>query len=151
MRLGLALPLVKSNLVSAKPSAFNFSSIRCARRRLKTNSATLRALIAPSYSAVCPTSRTIRNFEGSHIVAAGFKAEGLMATGPRAASFTVWRFGELTCFGDLPCFDELLKISDSRPASLTSIGRSTRAAIAAMMVRRRDQHLAAIQPRMQIN
>ena len=45
---GLALPSVRSNLVSAKPSAFNFSSIRCARRRLKTNSATLRALIAPS-------------------------------------------------------------------------------------------------------
>src|SRR6266550_320562 len=55
-RLGLALP-----------------SVRCARRRLKTNSATLRALVAPSDSAVCPTSRTIRNFEGSHIVATGFK------------------------------------------------------------------------------
>jgi hypothetical protein len=30
-----------------------------------------------------------------------------------------------------------LKTSDSQPASLTSIGRSTNAAIAAMMVRRR--------------
>jgi hypothetical protein len=37
---GPGLPSVRSNLVSAKPSAFNFSSIRCARRRLKTNSAT---------------------------------------------------------------------------------------------------------------
>src|SRR5258708_24900426 len=126
-RLGRALPSVKSNLVSAKHSAFNCSSIRCARRRLKTNSATLRALIAPSDSAVCPTSKTIRNFEGSQLVATGFKAEGLKAAGPRAASFTVWcfglvagfakvarlgevtRFGEVTCFGDLPGFDELLK------------------------------------------
>jgi hypothetical protein len=48
-------------------------------------------------------------------------------------------FGEATCAGDLPCFDEPLKMSDSQPASLTSIGRSTNAAIAAMRVRRRDQ------------
>jgi hypothetical protein len=118
---------------------------------LKVNSATLRALVAPSDWAVCPTSRTIRNFEGSHIVATGFKAEGFKAAGPRAASFTVWGFGEaagfakvagfgeVTCFGDLSCFDELLRIFDSQPASLTSIGRSTNAAIAAMMVRRRGQ------------
>jgi hypothetical protein len=71
------LPSVRSNLVLAKPSAFNFSSICFARRRLKANSETLRALIAPSDSAVCPTSRTIRNFEGSHRVATGFKAAGL--------------------------------------------------------------------------
>src|SRR5204863_3939123 len=95
-RLGLALPSVTSNLVSAKPAAFNFSSIRFARRRLKTNSETLRALIAPSDSAVCPTSRTIRNFAGSHRVATGFKAAGLNWTGPTAASLTVWRFGEAT-------------------------------------------------------
>jgi hypothetical protein len=36
----------------------------------------------------------------------------------------------------LLCFDELLKTSDSQPASLTSIGSSSKAAIAAMMVRR---------------
>src|SRR5258706_10230131 len=119
----------------------------------------LRALIAPSDSAVCPTSKTIRNFEGSHIVATGFKAEGFKAAGPRAASFTVWgfreaagiakvaRFGEVTCFGDLPCFDELLKICESPPASLTSIGRSINAAIATTMMRPRRQNPAAIPPR----
>ena len=85
------------------------------------------------------------------MVATGFKAEGLRPTGPRAASFTVRgfgeaagfarvaRLGEVTCFGDLPGFGELLKTSDSQPASLTSIGRTTNAAIAAMMVRRRGQ------------
>src|SRR6202140_4409536 len=165
-RLGLALPSVTRSLVSAKPSAFNFSSICRARRRLKANSATLRALIAPSDLAVCPTSRTIRNFAGSHMVAAGFKAEGLKAAGPRAASLTVWGFAvwdfamrefavwgfgeatdfagvagfaEVTCFGDLPCFDELLKTSDSQPAALASIGSSTNAAIAARRARRRGQ------------
>jgi hypothetical protein len=111
----------------------------------------LRALIAPSDSAVCPTSRTIRNFDGSHFAATGFKAEGFKPTGRRAASFAVWRlgdaaglakvagFGEATRFDDLPCFDGLLKTSDSQPASLTPIGRSTNAAIAAMMVRRQGQ------------
>jgi hypothetical protein len=87
--------------------------------------------------------------EGSHIVAAGFKAEGFKATGPRAASFTARGFGEVTCFDDLPCFDELL--CDSRPASLISIGRSAIAVIAAMMVRRRDKNPVAIPPRAQIN
>ena len=118
---------------------------------MKTNSATLRALVAPSDSALCPTSRTIRNFEGSHIVATGFEAEGFKVTGPRAASFTargfgeaagfarVARFGEVTCVGDLPGLGELLKTSESQPASLPSIGRSTNAAIAAMMVRRQGQ------------
>jgi hypothetical protein len=112
---------------------------------LKTNSATLRALIAPSESAVCPTSRTIRNFEGSHIVAAGFEAEGFKAAGLRAASFAAWGFGEaagfreVTWVDDLPFFDGLLKISDSQPAWPTSIGRSANAAIAAMTVRRRVQ------------
>src|SRR4029077_2919463 len=89
-------------------------------------------------------------FEGSHVVAAGFKADGCKATGPRAASFTVWRFGELTCFGDLPCRGALLAVCASRPASLTSIGRTAIAAIAAMMVRRRDRNPAAIPPRTQI-
>ena len=46
---------------------------------------------------------------------------------------------QLACFGDLPGFGELLNTSDSQPASLTSIGRNTEAAIAAMMVRRRGQ------------
>src|ERR1700694_4901094 len=96
------------------------------------------------------------------MVARGFGAGKFKAAGPRAASFTVWcfsgadfakvaRFGELarfggvagfgeeSCFGDLPCFDEPLKTSCSQPASLTSIGRSTNAAIAAMMVRRPSQ------------
>jgi hypothetical protein len=39
-------------------------------------------------------------------------------------------FDEATCAGDLLCFDEPLY--DNQPASLTSIGRSTNAAIAAM-------------------
>jgi hypothetical protein len=85
------------------------------------------------------------------MVATGFKAGRFKAVGPRAASFTVWRFdeaagfpkvagfGEVTCFADLPCFGELLKISCSQPASLISIGRSTNAAIATMMVRQRGQ------------
>src|SRR6202041_367079 len=119
-------------------------------RRLKTNSATLRALVAPSEAAVCPTSRTIRNFEGSQIVAAGFKAGRCKPTGPRAASFTpcgfggtagfasLTHFGEVACFGDLSGFDEPLKTSDSQPAWLTSIGSSANAATAAMMLRRRQ-------------
>src|SRR5262249_53921103 len=81
-----------------------------------------------------------RNFAGSHIDGTGFKAEGFKLARPRAASFTVWGFGEAarlaevacfdeaTCAGDLLCFDE---------ASLTSIGRSTNAAIAAMTGRQR--------------
>jgi hypothetical protein len=75
----------------------------------------------------------------------------LKAAGPRAESFTVRGFGEaaglagvagfaeVTCFGDFSCFDEFLKTSENQPASLTSIGRSTNAAIAAMMVRRRGR------------
>jgi hypothetical protein len=49
------------------------------------------------------------------------------------------RFGGATCFGGLAFFGEPLRTSDSQPASLTSIGRSTNAAIAAMMVRRRGE------------
>jgi hypothetical protein len=82
-----------------------------------------------------------------HVDATGFKT--FKSVGPRAASFTVWGFGEAarfakvaglreaTCIGDFLCFDEPLKMSDSQPASLTSIGRSTNAAITAMTVRRR--------------
>ena len=85
------------------------------------------------------------------MVAPGFKAGGCKTAGRSAASFTAWcfveaagfataaGFGEVTCFRDLSGFDELLNISDSQPASLASIGRSTNAAIAAMMVRRRGQ------------
>jgi hypothetical protein len=103
--------------------------------------------------------------EGSHRRAAGLKAAEGKATGPRAASLTVRRFGEaarfakvaglreatcfdgLPCFGALACFDEPLKTSDSQPASLTSIGRRTIAAIAAMMMRPRRQNREAIPPR----
>ena len=60
-------------------------------------------------------------------------------------------FGDLACFADLACFDELLKTSDSQPASLTSIGRSAIAAKAAMMVRRRGRNPEAILPRTQMN
>ena len=57
----------------------------------------------------------------------------------------------LGLFGDLPCFDEPLKRSDSQPASLASIGSSTIAAMATMMVRRRGQNPEAILPRTQMN
>jgi len=90
-----------------------------------------------------------------------FKAEGFEAAGPKAASLAVRcfreaagfgkpaRFGEVACFDEmmcfraldfdvLPCLGELLKKSDSHPASLASIGRSSKAAIAAAMVRRLD-------------
>ena len=146
-RLGLALPSVTSNLVLAKPSAFNFCSIRCARRRLKANSGTLRALVAPSDSAVCPTSNTSRNFERLQIEPSGF---GL--AGPKVAGFEVWGFRETACLAeaagfreatccldDLPSFEDPLRISDSQPAALASIGRSINAAITAMTVRRRYQ------------
>jgi hypothetical protein len=118
---------------------------------LKTNSATLRALIAPYDSGVCPTSITIRNFDGSHFVATVSKSEGIKPAGPSAASFTARRFGSLpgiakmvglgvaTRFDDLPCFEGLFATYDSQPAALTSIGRSTNAAIALMMARPRGQ------------
>jgi hypothetical protein len=48
-------------------------------------------------------------------------------------------FRKVTWVAELPGLGEFFKISDSQPASLTSIGRSTEAAIAAMMVRRRGQ------------
>src|SRR5260370_20451742 len=75
-RLGLALPSVTSRLASTKPSDLNLSSIRFASRRLKSNSGTLRALIAPCASAVCPTSRRMGNFDRSHFMATGFDLRG---------------------------------------------------------------------------
>jgi hypothetical protein len=69
--------------------------------------------------------------------AAGFAATARFAGVVRFA--TEARFGEAACFADLPGFEEPLKTSDSQPASLASIGRSSIAAIAAMMVRRRGQ------------
>ena len=60
----------------------------------------------------------MRNFAGSHRLATGFKAAGPNCTGPIAASFTFWRFGEAVCFAaatglcdaacltGLPCFDD---------------------------------------------
>src|SRR6185295_14116685 len=61
------------------------------------------------------------------------------------------RFGGLACFDDLPCFDEPLKRSENQPAWLTSIGSSATAAMATMMVRRRNRHPQAILPRTQMN
>src|SRR4051794_17845188 len=104
----------------------------------------LRALIAPSDSAVWPTSTTMRNFVGSQVGATGFAVEGFEAGGVKAAcfrssSFATSRFGAAAGFGaatglglaarfasaaglgDWPCFDEPLNISDSQPAWLTSI------------------------------
>ena len=149
-------PPVTSNLVSAKPSAFSFSSIRCARRRLKTNSATLRALIAPSEFGGMPDIDDDPEFRGiarcrdrfqSGRMQAGRRQRGKlhMAGFGDAAGFAdagmlrrEWRgFGAAARFDDLPGFDEPLNISDSQPAWLASIGSSSNAAIAAMMVRRR--------------
>src|ERR1700754_165981 len=107
--------------------------------------------MAPSALAVCPTSTTIRNFAGTHIVAAESEAEGFGPTGPSAAcfsasfaaclaaSFSPCRFDaaagfaacEAPCFGGLAAFDEPLNISDSQPAWLASIGNNSNAAIAA--------------------
>jgi hypothetical protein len=75
------------------------------------------------------------------------KAEGFKAAGPGRSGFTVRCLGaapclakvagfrEVTCLADLPCVDGFLRMSDRQPASLTSIGRNTNAAIAAMMLR----------------
>jgi hypothetical protein len=59
---------------------------------------------------------------------------------------TWWDFDEATCFGDLPCLDELLETCDRELASLTPIGKSTNADIAAITVRRRDQNPARTPP-----
>jgi hypothetical protein len=68
----------------------------------------LRALIAPSDSAVWPTSTTIRNFAGSQVGATGFEVEGFEAEGSEGegfktagfglASLAAWRFGEAAGF-----------------------------------------------------
>ena len=98
--------------------------------------------------------------------ATGFDAEGFTAAGFRSACFSVSRFGEgagfaagfgaagfdemagfggaavfgdSLCFGGLSRFDEPLNISVNQLAALTSIGSSTNATVAAMMVHRRDQ------------
>jgi hypothetical protein len=62
----------------------------------------------------------------------------------------------LTCFAGLACLDDLLcfeplKRSDSHPAWLASIGSSTIAAMATMIVRRRGQNPEAILPRTQMH
>jgi hypothetical protein len=97
---------------------------------------------------VCPTSRTIRNFKGSHIVATDFDAEGGKALGPML-SFVVWdvgatrfwapRFGDVKCFSELWCFGEPLKTCAALAASLIPIGRSANEAIAARMVWRQGR------------
>src|SRR3978361_1811025 len=141
-RLGRALPSVTNRRVPAKPSAFSFCSIRCAKCRLKTNSATLRALIAPSDLAVCPTSTAIRNFAGWHV--SGFDAEMAEAPAPSAAvrrfDSTAWRAGmTVRCLGTAALFflgatadfDVPLKTSDSQPAWPASTGSSNKTAAAA--------------------
>src|ERR1700746_3051405 len=86
-RLGCALPVVTKSVVSAIPPAFSCPAIRPASFRLKANSGTLRALIAPSDSAVCPTSTTILNFAGSHVTAADFEAADFDASDFDASDF----------------------------------------------------------------
>src|SRR5262249_21225816 len=89
-RLGLALPPVTRSLVSANPSDLNFSSIRFASCKLKSNSGMLRALVAPSDSLVWPTSRMIRNFDGSHFKTTR-EAWGFGAASSLGATFAVCR------------------------------------------------------------
>src|SRR5690242_21643591 len=96
MRLGRALPSVTISLVQLKPSDFNFSTKRVARRRLKSYSGTLRALIAPSDLRVCPTSTTRRNFAGSHFLATGFGGGGTSA----ASGLTGRSFATADCNDD---------------------------------------------------
>jgi hypothetical protein len=88
---------------------------------------------------------------GSHVVAAGFEAEDFEVAGLRAGGLAAWDVrgaadlaeaaarGATACFCDLSVFDWPLKTSDSQPALPASIGKTTNAAIATMMVRRRDQ------------
>ena len=72
--------------------------------------ALLRALMAPSDSAVCPTSTTMRNFCGSHRVVTSFEAAGFAAAGVATASFSARGFGgaagfaDLACLGSVACF-----------------------------------------------
>jgi hypothetical protein len=78
------------------------------------------------------------------VAAAGRKAEGFEAAVAGATSLTVGRFGAAAGFAEAACFDGLsvdepLKTSDNHPASLTSTGSSTKAAITVTMVRRRGQ------------
>ena len=49
--------------------------------------------MAPSDSAVCPTSRTMRNFCGSHLVTTGFDAAPVGAAGFRDSQFFSAGFG----------------------------------------------------------
>jgi hypothetical protein len=83
-----------------------------------------------------PTSRTIRNFDGSQVVATVFETDGLAAA-LGATTFAVRRFGAAAGFATLAgfgkavgfgtaarfgdglcfaCFDDPLKTSDSQPA-----------------------------------
>ncbi|MEO6842291.1 MAG: hypothetical protein ABI192_16205 [Bradyrhizobium sp.] len=85
-----------------------------------------------------------------HIVAVELDVEGFAARSAAAClalrrSFEATGFaravrvGDVTCFGGLADFEDPLNTSDSQPASLASIGNSTRAAIAATTVQRRRQ------------
>src|SRR6476646_160432 len=76
------------------------------------------------------------------------RVQGDRPQGGKLYSVGLWRGDVLWRFAG---FDELLKVCDSRPASLTSIGRSTSATIAATMVPRPGQNPTAIPPRIQIN
>jgi hypothetical protein len=63
-RLRLALAVGHEQPGLEKPAAFNFCSTWRASRRLKTNSGTLRALMAPSDAAVCPSIHDDSEFRG---------------------------------------------------------------------------------------
>src|SRR5689334_4420089 len=102
----------------------------------------LRAEIAPSDSAVCPTSSTMRNFEGTHFPASafdGFDASGseTMAVGLRAASLT------LRCFEAAACLCAALALAREETESVMPTASSNTAAADALIIRQdRDMRLA---------
>ena len=116
------------------------------------NSGTLRELVAPSDSAVCPTSRTMRNFAGTHVDA--LKAEAGRLVGPSAATLTWCGFGAAACLAacfdfdeaacardllsfDEPLSDEPLKASDNQLAWLIPIGKTANPIATAITVPQR--------------
>src|SRR5689334_9966051 len=104
----------------------------------------LRAEIAPSDSAVCPTSSTMRNFEGTHFPATvfdGFDASGseTMAVGLRAASLT------LRCFEAAACLCAALALAREETESVMPTASSNTAAADALIIRQdRDMRLAPL-------
>ena len=114
---------------TAYAKTFARSAIRRASLRLKVNSGTLRALIAPSDSAVCPASTTILNFSGSHFTEVDFEAACFDASG-----LASWGLGKAARFD---CSALLLCHGHCHAASQTSSGSSASTRIEAIKARPR--------------